>query len=247
MACSATGRSTGNTEADYRWRLRRHLLPFFGEHRLDEIDGELCLAFKAHKIEGGARTASGDRGGRRSSRDERGRRSRPLGPASIRKLIGLPGRDPRRGRRGRTYRAQPGAQQAACASRCPKPPRTFLELDELVALIDAAGEQDALGDGGSQQRPASGATAARSPSCCPRASGQGEIAGELGLAQGDRQLARPPDRRDGPASRTSAGARSSRARRLSGVRVSELCDMRIRHVRLHDRERRALPRPGRQD
>src|SRR5918997_984282 len=39
-----------NTEADYRWRLTRHLLPFFAAYRLDEIDRELCLAFKAHKL-----------------------------------------------------------------------------------------------------------------------------------------------------------------------------------------------------
>src|SRR3954471_19513484 len=39
-----------NTEADYRWRLARHLLPFFGGYRLDEIDADLCLAFKAHKL-----------------------------------------------------------------------------------------------------------------------------------------------------------------------------------------------------
>ncbi len=35
-----------NTEADYRSRLANHLLPFLGEHRLDEIDSKLCLAFQ---------------------------------------------------------------------------------------------------------------------------------------------------------------------------------------------------------
>src|SRR3954447_25422762 len=39
-----------NTENDYRWRLDRHLLPFFGEYRLDEIDARLCVAVKAHKL-----------------------------------------------------------------------------------------------------------------------------------------------------------------------------------------------------
>jgi hypothetical protein len=39
-----------NTESDYRWRLARHLLRLFGEYRLDEIDSDLCLAFKAHKL-----------------------------------------------------------------------------------------------------------------------------------------------------------------------------------------------------
>ena len=66
----------------------------------------------------------------------------PLGPASIRKLIdtlaaileeavedGLLERNPARGKRMR--------------SGCPSRARTFLEMDELAALIEAAGEQDA--------------------------------------------------------------------------------------------------------
>jgi hypothetical protein len=39
-----------NTRARYLWRLRMHLLPFFGPRRLDEIDPDLCQAFKARKI-----------------------------------------------------------------------------------------------------------------------------------------------------------------------------------------------------
>ena len=74
-------------------------------------------------------------------RDRRGRRITPLGLASIKKLIETLGsildeaiedehieRNPARGSRMRI--------------KAPKPTRTFLEMDELVALIDAAGEQD---------------------------------------------------------------------------------------------------------
>jgi hypothetical protein len=39
-----------NTQADYRWRLTVHLLPFFGEYRLDEIDRRVCLRFKETKL-----------------------------------------------------------------------------------------------------------------------------------------------------------------------------------------------------
>jgi hypothetical protein len=38
-----------NTRSDYRWRTA-HLKRFFGRYRLDEIDGYLCLEFKAHKL-----------------------------------------------------------------------------------------------------------------------------------------------------------------------------------------------------
>src|SRR5205823_1909144 len=75
-------------------------------------------------------------------RDRRGRRVRPLGPPMIRKLTDCLAtildeavddrhleRNPARSRRMRI--------------KVPKPPRTFLEMDELVALTDAAGEQDA--------------------------------------------------------------------------------------------------------
>src|SRR3954454_4509092 len=37
-----------NTESDYRWRLARHLLPYFASYRLDEIEPALCQAFKAY-------------------------------------------------------------------------------------------------------------------------------------------------------------------------------------------------------
>ena len=30
-----------NTQADYRWRLSKHVLPFFARYRLDEIDADL--------------------------------------------------------------------------------------------------------------------------------------------------------------------------------------------------------------
>jgi hypothetical protein len=40
-----------NTASDYRWRLDRHLLPFFANYWLDEITREPCLAFEAHTLQ----------------------------------------------------------------------------------------------------------------------------------------------------------------------------------------------------
>ncbi len=129
-----------NTEADYRWRLIRHLLPFFASHRIDAIDRELCLAFKAHKLQEAAELRAALAAGA-DLRDRRGRPARPLGPASIRKLIdtlaaileeavedGLLDRNPARGKRMKV--------------RVPKPRRTFLEMDELAALLQAAEDQE---------------------------------------------------------------------------------------------------------
>ena len=129
-----------NTQADYRWRLTVHLLPFFGEYRLDEIDRRVCLRFKETKLRESEELRRAIAAGA-ELRDRRGRRITPLGLASIKKLIETLGsildeaiedehieRNPARGSRMRI--------------KAPKPTRTFLEMDELVALIDAAGEQD---------------------------------------------------------------------------------------------------------
>ncbi|MDW5593816.1 hypothetical protein VSS74_05695 [Conexibacter stalactiti] len=45
-----TGGISQNTIHDYRTRLSVHLLPFFARYRLDEIDAQLCLDFKAFKL-----------------------------------------------------------------------------------------------------------------------------------------------------------------------------------------------------
>src|SRR3954452_2036856 len=129
-----------NTRADYRWRLTVHLLPFFGPYPLDEIDRQLCLRFKEAKLREADELRAAIAAGA-VLRDRHGRRLRPLGLASLKKLTETLAaildeaiedeyieRNPARGRRMRV--------------RAPKPPRTFLEMDELVALIDAAGEQD---------------------------------------------------------------------------------------------------------
>jgi hypothetical protein len=147
-----------NSRADYLWRLRVHLLPFFGPFRLDEIDADMCLAFKAQKMKESRDLRAAIAAGA-DVRDERNRRRVPLGPASIRKLIsclisilddaiedGHIERNPARTKRMRV--------------RVPKPQRSFLELDELRALMDAAAAQDPttgrvkppVGSGGTAQQ-----------------------------------------------------------------------------------------------
>jgi integrase len=129
-----------NTRSDYRWRLSRHLLPFFATYRLDEIDRELCLGFKARKLQEAHELREALAAGA-DLKDRQGRQARPLSAASIRKLIDtlaailddaiedeLIDRNPARGKRMRV--------------RVPKPERTFLEMDELVAVMEAAEAQD---------------------------------------------------------------------------------------------------------
>jgi integrase len=223
-------RISPSTRADYLWRLRGHLLPFFAARRLDDIDADLCLAFKAHKIrEAGELRRAIDAGA--DLRDHRGRRIVPLGPASIRKLLdalaailddaiedGYIERNPARGRRLRV--------------RVPKPPRTFLELDELQALIDAAAQQDAAA-ATPRVAPRGGESARNVASLLAQGKSQTAIAAELGLAKATVNYHARRLGVQGPVAYTGR-AFVVRVLGYSGVRNSELCDMRIRHVRLHD-------------
>lgn len=116
-----------NAESDYRWRFARHLLPFFGEYRRDEIDSDLCSRSRTPQAHRGGRDSRGDRGGA-VLREPNGRRQRPLGPASIKRLIDClaaivdeaveDGHIHCNSARGRRVKV-------------PKAARTFLEMDEL--------------------------------------------------------------------------------------------------------------------
>jgi integrase len=219
-----------NTQSDYRWRLIRHLLPFFAKYRLDEIDRDLCLAFKAHKLQESSELQAALAAGA-DLRDKRGRAVKPLGPSSIRKLIDtltaileeavedeLIERNPARGKRMKV--------------RVPRPPRTFLEMDELAALLEAAEDQERspllavpVGDTHrTRDRVARLAAAGRRPTA---------IAAELGLA---KSTVTHHLRHLGAANAGPYLGRRAIVEMLarSGVRVSELCDVRLRDVRLHD-------------
>ena len=221
------------TYRDYLWRLRVHLLPYFATCPVDEIDRQLCLAFKEHKLREAAQLRDALAAGADLC-DRRGRRIRPLGAASIKKLLdalkaildeavedGYLPTNPARSRRMRV--------------RVPKPSRTFLEIDELVALEDAARHQDPRispqARHVAQQRPhtTAGRVAARAIAGMRPA----QIASDLGLAKST--VTYHLDRLDIPQANDYLG-RGAIITTLgrSGVRVSELCDMRIGHLRLHD-------------
>jgi integrase len=220
-----------NTIRDYRWRLNQHLIPFFGAYRLDEIDRRVCLWFKEHKLREAREQREALSAGA-DLRDHRGRRIVPLGPASLRKLTGGLAsilddavedehidHHSARGKRMRIH--------------VPKPNRTFLEMDELACLLDAAAKQDRVIQTVAPTEP--GPTGTLVMHLLSQGRRPEQIARELGVAKSTVSYHL---RRGG----ASVG-RGYVGRRVvceilgrSGVRVSELCDIRIGQVRLHDRD-----------
>ena len=221
-----------NTQNDYRWRLTKHLLPFFAKYRLDAIDADACQAFKATKLKEATEMRAALAAGA-DLREKSGRRARPLGPASIRKLItclaaildeavedGHIERNPARGRRMRVY--------------VPKPSRTFLEMDELVALLDAAGDAGRQIAHVSRARLADkGTTAAKVAECLSEGKSTSEIAAELGRAKST--VGWHIKRLGVEGTRDYIGRRAIIATLGgAGLRASELCDVLMAEVRLHD-------------
>lgn len=123
-----------------RWGLR-HLMPFFAQWPLAEIDAEAIDSYSATKVEEGRRLqAAIDRG--KPYRDEGGRARKPLGASSINKTIkvlswflGL----------AVQYKRIPenaAAGRERLLRARPKPPVHLDTAEQIEALLDAAAELD---------------------------------------------------------------------------------------------------------
>ena len=108
------------TLADYRWQLSLHLLPFFHAHRLSEITIAEVDRYRNWKVREGILNAT--------SINATIKRLAQILDLAIEYHPGLLNGNPARGRR---RRLKPIAPQ-----------RSFLEADQLRALLDAAGELD---------------------------------------------------------------------------------------------------------
>ncbi len=130
------------TRVDYRWRLSDHLLPYFAKHRLSAITVEEVDRYRRSKVR--ERDALEKKRGKQLTlpKSERERLPRPLSNGSINKTIrllavvleqaveyGYLDRNPARGRKR--------------LLREPKPSRTYLQPEQVAALLAAAGRLDA--------------------------------------------------------------------------------------------------------
>jgi integrase len=130
------------TRIDYRWRLSNHLLPYFAKHRLSAITVEEVDRYRREKVRESKATEAARRRQLAKPEKERQRLARPLSNGSINKTIRLLAvvleqaveyghldRNPARGRK-RLLREN-------------KPNRSYLQPDQVAALLSAAGTLDA--------------------------------------------------------------------------------------------------------
>jgi integrase len=129
------------TRIDYQWRLSNHLLPYFAKHRLSAITVEEVDRYRREKVRESKAVAVARQRQLAMSEMDRKRLVRPLSNGSINKTIrllavvltqaveyGYLGRNPAKGRK-RLLKED-------------KPTRSYLQPDQVAALLSAAGKID---------------------------------------------------------------------------------------------------------
>jgi hypothetical protein len=132
-----------NTQLDYEWRLRRHLLPFFADMPVCDIDIDIDAVdrYREQKVieREGIRRAADDGN---PLLDKRGQRRVPLTNESVNKTLMLLGQimDSAVERGGLENNPARGKRRRLKAAR---PVRRVLEPDELAELLAVAGQMTA--------------------------------------------------------------------------------------------------------
>ena len=147
------------TRVDYRWRLSSHLLPHFADHRLSAITVEEVDRYRRAKVRESKEIESARQKQLALPKAKRTRTPRPLSNGSINKTIrllaaileqaveyGYLDRNPARGRKRLLKES--------------KPSRSYLQPEQVAALLSAAGELDAESRNGIHRRRALLATLA---------------------------------------------------------------------------------------
>jgi integrase len=128
------------THEDYEWQLGKHLLPFFAEYRVTDIDRSLVERYREAKLIEREQVKAAAAAGH-PMRDKRHQRRKPLSNGSINKtLVTLSQILETAVNRGLLTSNPASAKRLRL--RTSKPTRRFLEADELRDLLAAAGQID---------------------------------------------------------------------------------------------------------
>lgn len=219
-----------NTAADYHWRLG-YSRRFFASTRIDLIDRHLSLEFKGHLLAEAREQRELLKAGA-ELRDSRGRTIEPLSLSSIKKILDTFASVLDEAIEDEIRDNNP-ARSKRMHIKVPKPKRTYLEMDELAALLEAARDQDLALPDPAAVVVAAGSTTEKVLRSAALGKKPNQIAADLGLAKStvtyhlrklDVQVGR------GYIGRRVVCELLGRA----GLRVSELCDLKIGDIRLHD-------------
>jgi integrase len=118
------------------WRLKKYILPAFGQAPVTKISDADCRRFRGKLfVDSDALKKIAAAGGR--AVDESGRQRRGLSPRSIQMMMRLLGQILAQAVKDKVREDNP-ARDPELKIKVPKPARTFLEIDQLVMLLDAA-------------------------------------------------------------------------------------------------------------
>jgi integrase len=221
-----------NTRKKDKWRLG-YSRRFFAGIPVDEIDENLALEFKADLLAESREQQEAIAAGA-DLRDQNGRKVVPLGLTSIKMILDSFASVLDESIEDKHREDNPARSKRMHIS-APKPKRSFLEMDELAALLDAASNQDVRLPDLAGITVATGSTAEKVARLAAGGKRPTQIAAELSLSKGaiDYHLKRLGiDLGRGYVGRRVICELLGRA----GLRVSEVCDLKIGKVRLHDPE-----------
>jgi integrase len=221
-----------NTRKKDKWRLG-YSRRFFAGVPLDEIDEKLALEFKADLLAESREQQEAIAAGA-DLRDQNGRKVVPLSLTSIKMILDSFASVLDEAIEDKHREDNPARSKRMHLS-APKPKRSFLEMDELAALLDAASDQDVRLPDLAGISVATGSTAEKVARLAAGGKRPTQIAVELSLSKGvvDYHLKRLGiDLGRGYVGRRVICELLGRA----GLRVSEVCDLKIGKVRLHDPE-----------
>jgi integrase len=208
-------------------KLQQHLLPFFGDYRVDEITEDLIEEYLEHKQRENNRLAALAASGR-PALNKAGRPHRPLKPTTINSHLHLLAGilDPAL-RDGMIARNPARGEDLRLAVR--REHRYGLELDEAWSLIEAAGHLDRAGSRADQLREQVVALRAQGLTWTEIGSSVGKAPSTC-IHHAQRAQPRPvPLRRAIIATLT-----------LGGLRIGELCALTCAHVDLAHRVIRVI-------
>ena len=130
------------TQLDYEWQLRKHLLPFFADHQVSEIDTAAVERYRQEKLiereHIDAMAAAGE-----PLRDKRGQRRKSMSNRSINTTLSTLSQILESAVEQGLLVSNPASSKRR-RLKTSKPVRRLLEADELRDLLRTAGEMDRI-------------------------------------------------------------------------------------------------------